>query len=145
MKRIVFLVLTLVFAFLVIGCNNKGKDTELVTTGGASGDPTSVSTGTPDSATGSTTGTEGTTPMPGTTGTAGSTTGSATAGSGVAPTENASIDESGAMVKHSEGKPAPAGQVWCDNCKGHLPKEDAVTSGGKTYCMACAEELKIKQ
>jgi hypothetical protein len=34
------------------------------------------------------------------------------------------------------------GRVTCEACKGTMPKEDAVTAGGKTLCMACAEEAK---
>ncbi|MFM9873035.1 MAG: hypothetical protein ACKVQS_06165 [Fimbriimonadaceae bacterium] len=141
MNRLAFLVLALIFALVVVGCNGKGKDAELISTGGSVGSGTSGSTENP-STPGATTGTEGTTPG---SGAIGATTGSPTSGSGMAPTENSSIDSSGAMIKHEEGKPAPEGQVWCENCKGHLPKEDAVTSAdGKAYCMACAEELKIK-
>lgn len=144
MKRHTFLVLTLFFALFITGCNGKGKDTELVTTGDSVGSGSSGVTGS-SSAGGNTAGTEGSANLPGATGTPGtSQAGSGTVGSGMAPTENKSIDSSGAMVTHSEGKPAPDGEVWCENCKGHLPVADAVESGGKSYCMACAEELKIK-
>ncbi len=147
MKRLLFPVLMLIFALLVVGCDNKGKDTELVQpkdseTGSTTGS-TGSGTGTTGDASGTTTGTSGSASTTGSTGSAGTSTG--TSGTGMAPTENSSIDSSGAMIKHEEGKPAPAGQVWCENCKGHMPKEDAVTSSdGKSYCMACAAELKIK-
>lgn len=44
----------------------------------------------------------------------------------------------------SSGMPSLSqeGRVTCEACKGTLPREDAVTAGGKTLCMACAEEAK---
>jgi len=60
-----------------------------------------------------------------------------------AKTDNPSIDSNGKIIQHEEGRPAPAGRVWCENCKGHLPKEDSVSKNGKTYCPACAAELKL--
>ncbi|QYK54467.1 MAG: hypothetical protein KF824_06100 [Fimbriimonadaceae bacterium] len=129
--------LSLMAGFVLSGCNK--SDTPLVpnktasesTTGSenptAPGDATDVALANPSGS--------GTTSTPGLPG-------------GTAPaipqkTENPSIDSDGKIIKHEEGRPAPVGRVWCENCKGHLPKEDAVTKNGKTYCPACAAELKL--
>ncbi len=136
MKTFGHLVLMVAVAGLLLaGCNK--KETPLVSTEG-------TKTGTTGETAPSTTGTSG---EPSTTGTSAATstgtTGSATSTPGQLKTENPAIDESGQMIKKEEGRPAPAGRVWCENCLGHLPKEDAVTKNDKTYCPACAAELKL--
>lgn len=133
------IVVSLLAGIVLGGCNN--KSTPLVpnktgtesTTGetapSTTGDATDVALADP-SAPG------GTTPSTGIP-TPGSTPANPT------QTENPSIDSSGKIIQHEDGRPAPAGRVWCENCKGHLPKEDAVSKNGKTYCPACAVELKL--
>lgn len=131
------IVVGLIVSIALCGCNK--SDTPLVpnktdsgsTTGEATpsttGDATDVALNNPSN------------PGDPATGTAGA--GTAT---GVPPkTDNPSIDSSGKIIQHEDGRPAPAGRVWCDNCKGHLPKEDAIAKNGKTYCPACAAELKL--
>lgn len=128
------------FALFTLGCN---KEKTPLVSGGQT--PGSQLSGENEGTTGemdSETGTPGTTPAVPTTGTPGATTG-APVGSGALGSSNPSIDSNGEMVKQEGGNPPPPGRVWCDNCKGHLPKEDAVTKDGKNYCLACAEELKI--
>lgn len=131
------------FALFAGGCN-KDK-TPLVETGG--GMSTGTSSTNPDAG-GTETGTTGEASTgdlgAATTGSAG-TPGLGTSGgtgASIAAGVNPALNASGEMIKKEDGKPAPEGRVWCDNCKGHLPKEDAVTKNGKTLCPACAEELK---
>lgn len=131
-KQLVFAILIGVMLFAT-GCK---KETPLVKTEG-SGQSTAQSTSTDDSST----------ENPGDPGTENPDTPTSNVpgnplGTTAKPDVNPSIDANGNMIKKEDGKAPPPGRVWCDSCGGHLPKEDAVTIDGKTYCMACAEEIK---
>jgi hypothetical protein len=134
MKQFVLVACVLCLAVFVAGC--KKESTPLVKSDGT---PAGQVVGSTTGEAGSETGTPGDVPGDSTTGTAAPSP----LGSGALSNNNPSINDSGEMIKQDGGNPPPPGRVWCDNCHGHLPKEDAVTKDGKTYCMACAAELKI--
>lgn len=150
MKHIFFAALAFAVLASLPGCNNGGSE-KLTSVDNPSTGSTATS-GTADGPGGET----GSSGLP-TSGGLGTSLGSGTEGSsaiggtstplnnGSAPTTNPALDSSGKEVKFDGQNPAPEGRVWCDNCHGHLPKEDAVALNGKTLCMACAEELKNKK
>lgn len=146
MKQCFLVACVIGFALFTVGCNND-KDTPLVSGGETPGSQISGDPGTTGEP-GSETGTPGTVTTDPTTGSTTGTTGAGSQsplGTGALGANNPSINESGEMIKQEGSNPPPPGRVWCDNCKGHLPKADAVTKDGKNYCMACAEELKINK
>ncbi len=134
MTKHLALVIALACSICVIGCK---KDEPLAKTEGAN-----TSSSMPDGTTGEPSDSTGA-PSPGGPDTPTSNTpGNPLGGGTTPPNTNPAIDSEGKLITKEEGKAPPAGRVWCDSCGGHLPKEDAVTLAGKTYCMACAEEKK---
>lgn len=123
---------------LVAGCNKKGGD-ELIKTGGNT--PATAQEKKEGNNLGVTESTLKDSVLSGKAG-PGKSTPESVIGSTTLQTTNPSIDSEGNMITKEAGKPAPEGRVWCDSCGGHLPKDDAVEKGGKTLCMACAEEAK---
>lgn len=146
MKHLLFAALACVALSALSGCGNNGKEklSEVKDSQSATG----TTSGGGPAETGSTTGSS---PIGGATSGTPGNAGSAISGTstplnnGSAPTKNPALDSKGQEVKFDGQNPPPEGRVWCDNCHGHLPKEDAVTVDGKTVCPACAEELKNKK
>lgn len=128
------IILAACLGFALVGCQ-KG-DTELVKVNGESSGAASsapATEGAPD-ATDLATNSGGTTTNDPTVPPA---RGGSTPGSPAPGGQNTGLGTDSGMPSLSQ-----EGRVTCEACKGTLPKEDAVTAGGKTLCMACAEEAK---